>query len=104
LEKDSANQLDAIDAWIRLVALNRLSGHSAGFFSVRTMTPNQAVPVSRQVAINARNHQTPERRDIAALILKKSRSLLRHVTLAQREQLSKHATEHRITTGLKNFK
>jgi len=104
LEKDSANQLDAIDAWIRLVALNRLSGHYAGFFSVRTMPPNQAVPVSRQVAINARNRQTPERSDIAALILKKSRSLLLHVTLAQREQLSKHAMEHRITTGLKNFK
>jgi hypothetical protein len=64
------------------------------------MPPNQAVPVSRQVAINARNRQTPERRDIAALILKKSRSLLRHLTLAQREQVSKHATEHRISTGL----
>jgi hypothetical protein len=71
LEKDAANQLDAIDAWIRLVALNRLSGHSAGFFSVRTMPPNQAVPIARQVAINARNQQTPDRRDVAALILKK---------------------------------
>jgi hypothetical protein len=67
LEKDAANQLDAIDAWIRLVALNRLSGHSAGFFSVRTMPPNQAVPIARQVAINARNQQTPDRRDVAAL-------------------------------------
>jgi hypothetical protein len=100
LEKDSAGQLDAIDAWIRLVALNRLSGHSAGFFSVRTMPPNQAVPIARQVAINARNQQTPDRRDVAALILKKSKSLLRNVTIDQRQQLSKLAPEHRISAGL----
>ena len=100
LEKDAANQLDAIDAWIRLVALNRLSGHSAGFFSVRTMPPNQAVPIARQVDINARNQQTPDRRDVAALILKKSKSLLRHVTINQRQQLSKIAPEHRISAGL----
>jgi hypothetical protein len=100
MEKDSAGQLDAIDAWIRLVALNRLSGHSAGFFSVRTMPPNQAVPIARQVAINARNKQTPDHRDVAELILKKSKSLLRHVTIAQREQLYKLAPEHRISTGL----
>ena len=100
LERDSANELDAVDAWIRLVALNRLSGHSAGFFSVRTMPPNQAVPVSRQMAINARNRQTPGYRDVAELILKKSRSLLRHLTTAQRQQLAMLAPEHRIRTGL----
>jgi hypothetical protein len=65
-----------------------------------TEDDKKAVPVSRQVAINARNRQTPERRDIAALILKKSRSLLRHVTITQREQLSKLAAEHRISAGL----
>ena len=100
LEKDAANQLDAIDAWIRLVALNRLSGHSAGFFSVRTMPPNQAVPIARQVAINARNRQTPSDRDVAELILKKSRSLLRHLTTEQRHQLDSLAPKHRIRTGL----
>ena len=100
LEKDAANQLDAIDAWIRLVALNRLSGHSAGFFSVRTMPPNQAVTIARQVAINARNRQTPSYRDVAELILKKSRSLLRHLTTEQRHQLDSLASEHRIRTGL----
>jgi hypothetical protein len=100
LERDLSNELDAVDAWIRLVALNRLSGHSAGFFSVRTMPPNQAVPVSRQIAINARNRQTPEYRDVAELILRKSRSLLRHLTTEQREQLATLAPEHRIHTGL----
>ena len=37
---------DAVDDWIRMVALNRLTGHSPGFFSGRTMPPNQAVSVA----------------------------------------------------------
>ncbi|MEO5494103.1 MAG: DNA methyltransferase [Sphingomonas sp.] len=65
----------AID-WIRMVAINRLTGHSPGFFSVYTLPPNQAVSVESQVKINAKRGQTPPRRDIAKLILKKSRSLL----------------------------
>lgn len=69
--------VDPIADWIRMVALNRLSGHSAGFFSVRSMPPNQAVSVASQARINARNGQTPPERDVAALIVKKSRSLLR---------------------------
>ena len=68
--------LDAVDDWIRMVALNRLTGHSPGFFSVYTMPPNQAVSVKAQLKINARREQTPPRRDIAELILKKSRALL----------------------------
>ena len=31
------------DAWIRMVATNRLTGHSPGFFSVYTLPPNQAL-------------------------------------------------------------
>jgi len=31
--------LDEIDRWIRMVATNRLTGHSKGFFSVYTMPP-----------------------------------------------------------------
>lgn len=68
--------LDPVDGWIRMVALNRLTGHSPGFFSVYTMPPNQAVSVEAQLKINARRAQTPPARDIAALILKKSRALL----------------------------
>jgi hypothetical protein len=62
--------------WIRMVALNRLSGHSPGFFSGRTMPPNQAVSVAAQRRINARLGLDPPPRDVAALILKKTRSLL----------------------------
>ncbi len=68
--------LDAVDDWIRMVALNRLTGHSPGFFSVYTMPPNQAVSVKAQLKINARRGQAPPLRDVPALILKKSRALL----------------------------
>ncbi len=62
--------------WIRMVALNRLTGHSPGFFSVYTLPPNQAASVESQRRINERRGQVPPRRDVAALILRKSRQLL----------------------------
>ena len=64
-------------SWIRMVALSRLTGHSPGFFSVRTLPPNQAITVAAQLALNARHHLVPAARNIAAIILKKSSSLLR---------------------------
>lgn len=62
--------------WLRMVAINRLTGHSPGFFSVYTMPPNQAVSVASQLKINEKRAQTPQDKDIAAIILKKSRALL----------------------------
>src|SRR5262249_8481328 len=44
-------KLDGLDAWIRMVAVNRLTGHSPGFFSVYTMPPNQAVSLKSQQKI-----------------------------------------------------
>ena len=67
---------DPVDDWIRMVAMNRLTGHSPGFFSVYTLPPNQAVSVQSQRKINGRRNQTPVDRDVIGLILKKSRSLL----------------------------
>ncbi len=72
LKEDAAPALD----WIRMVALNRLTGHSPGFFSVYSLPPNQAVSVDAQRKINAKRGQTPPLRDVAQLILKKSRALL----------------------------
>jgi hypothetical protein len=69
--------LDAVDDWIRMVALNRLTGHSPGFFSGRTMPPNQAVSAAAQAKMNAKSGMVPPPRDIAAIILKKSRALLK---------------------------
>jgi hypothetical protein len=73
---DRAGELDSIDAWIRMVAINRLTGHSPGFFSVYTMPPNQAVSAVSQRKINEKRGQTPPPRDVAAIILKKSAGLL----------------------------
>ena len=67
---------DPVLDWIRMVAINRLTGHSPGFFSVYTLPPNQAVSVDAQRKINAKRSQSPEPRDIARIIMKKSKSLL----------------------------
>lgn len=76
--------VDPVADWIRMVAINRLSGHSPGFFSGRSMPPNQAVSIKVQEKINARLNLVPPARDIAALILKKSRSLLRDGAFLQK--------------------
>ena len=72
-----AGDFDPTDDWIRMVALNRLSGHSSGFFSGRTMPPNQAVSIAAQEKINQRLGLRPPPRAVADLIVRKSRSLLR---------------------------
>ena len=76
-ERRAAGALDAVDRWIRMVALNRLTGHSRGFFSVYTLPPNQAASIERQRKNNARRNQAPDYRDVAGLILRKTRRLLR---------------------------
>ncbi|WP_320447895.1 DNA methyltransferase [Candidatus Roseilinea sp. NK_OTU-006] len=82
-----AGEEDDVDAWIRMVATNRLTGHSRGFFSVYTLPPNQAATPERQRRLNARLHQQPEYRDTRAIILRKTASLLRGLTEAQRANL-----------------
>jgi hypothetical protein len=79
--------LDPVDEWIALVALNRLTGHSSGFFSVYTLPPNQAVSVKSQRKINADRRQTPPRRSVPDLIFKKSRILLKDCDAATRTRL-----------------
>jgi hypothetical protein len=78
---------DDLDAWVRMVATNRLTGHSRGFFSVYTLPPNQAVLPGQQEKINRRKGQVPEYRDTRALILKKTASLLRGVGEHERARL-----------------
>lgn len=76
LHRHKLNATDALDSWLCMVALNRLTGHSPGFFSVYTLPPNQAVSIGSQRKINEKRKQTPPRRDVAKLILKKSKQLL----------------------------
>jgi len=99
VRKRKANDLDALDEWIELVALNRLTGHSNGFFSVYTLPPNQAVSVVSQRKINEKRKQTPPPRDIRKIILKKSRQLLGDVTPEVRETLAHAASKARLFTG-----
>src|SRR5688572_7679363 len=84
-------QEDSVDRWIRMVATNRLTGHSPGFFSVYTLPPNQAVMPEDQLRINARLKQEPEYRDIRALILKKTMQLQGRLAAAERWRLRKAA-------------
>lgn len=68
---------DPATDWLRMVAINRLTGHSPGFFSVYTLPPNQATSVANQVRINGKRNQVPPLRDVKAVILKKTRQLLK---------------------------
>ena len=77
IKRQALAELDLIDKWIRMVAINRLTGHSKGFFSVYTLPPNQATSIERQKKINEKRNQIPDYRDVKALILKKSKSLLK---------------------------
>jgi len=100
LERRAANQLDNVDEWIGMVALNRLTGHSPGFFSVYTMPPNQAVSIKSQRKINLRRKQKPARRDVPKLILAKSRKLLKDVDAALRRAVKKVAPKARFSTAM----
>src|SRR6185295_12039067 len=64
-------------AWIRMVCLNRLTGHSNGFFSVYTLPPNQATSAVRQRKINDARGQVPPKRDVFEIILRKTKTLLK---------------------------
>jgi len=76
-----------IDNWIRMVATNRLTGHSAGFFSGYTLPPNQAASQKSQKVINERLGLVPPYKNTKEIILKKSKSLQRNLNSKIIEQL-----------------
>ena len=99
LGKGEDGSLDATDRWIRMVATNRLTGHSPGFFSVYTLPPNQAVTVERQRSINESRKQTPPERDVRVSILKKSGSLLSKLEQHDAERLRETSGRALLITG-----
>lgn len=99
LGKKTKGALDTVDQWIWMVATNRLTGHSPGFFSVYTLPPNQAVSLESQIKINEKRSQIPERRHVPELILRKSRQLLSDLDEQHREQLSVSAVDSFLVTG-----
>lgn len=87
---------NSVDNWIRMVATNRLTGHSSGFFSVYTLPPNQAVSPAAQSKINAARRQTPPQRDTRAIIVRKTASLLADVDERTRQALRGSASAARF--------
>jgi hypothetical protein len=99
LERARRNELDAVDRWIRMIAVNRLTGHSPGFFSVYTLPPNQAVSVVVQRKLNAERRQRPPRRDVRSLIVHKTRSLLADCDAATRGALRRVRDDAKLLTA-----
>lgn len=87
IERNVSGQEDHLDSWIRMVATNRLTGHSTGFFSVYTLPPNQAVSPESQIKINEKRKQTPPYRDTKSIIFRKSKRLVQGLSKQQRETL-----------------
>ena len=99
LDREASGMIDAVDSWIRMVATNRLTGHSPGFFSVYTLPPNQAVTVKAQRKINEKRNQVPPERDINTIILKKTRSLLSKFDPAEARNLRRISGDSLFITG-----
>ncbi|MBF0113115.1 MAG: site-specific DNA-methyltransferase [Desulfamplus sp.] len=81
--KEQQSQDDDVDSWIKMVATNRLTGHSTGFFSVYTLPPNQAVSPQNQIKINEKRNQIPPYRDTIKIIIKKTKDLIKNLTSKQ---------------------
>lgn len=96
-QRTTTGEEDYIDRWIRMVATNRLTGHSSGFFSVYTLPPNQAVSPQSQLKINAKRGQQPSYRNTRALILRKTASLLRGLDISTAARLKAMAASALFT-------
>lgn len=99
LDRSASGAFDAVDGWLRMVAVNRLTGHSPGFFSVYTLPPNQATSAVAQRRINAKRQQTPPRRDVRAILKKKSAALQQDVAPLWRDAARDLAAQAVLLTG-----
>ncbi len=109
IRKKKNEEEDFIDDWIRMIATNRLTGHSKNFFSVYTLPPNQAITQDRQKRINKLRKQTPSYKDVKYIILKKTRDLTSGMEKELIDQLKRigskarfHNEDARFTPGIKN--
>jgi len=90
---------DSVDRWIRMVATNRLTGHSRGFFSVYTLPPNQALSAESQKKINRLRKQKPEYRNTLEIILKKSKQLMGKIKEGEQKTLRLAGRKAKFFTG-----
>lgn len=99
IDKQKKGTLDSADRWIRMVATNRLTGHSPGFFSVYTLPPNQALSVKSQERINKKRNLSPPQRDIVQLIIRKTRALLTTLEVTADSGLATHGKDAQFLTS-----
>jgi len=99
IERIMNKEIDFVDQWIQMVATNRLTGHSPGFFSVYTLPPNQAVTIESQKKINKNRNQVPEMRDVKKIIIKKSKSLLADISVEDYKNLKSINRNILLITG-----
>ncbi len=99
ISRTNSMKEDFVDRWIRMVATNRLTGHSKGFFSVYTLPPNQALSAESQTKINKQRKQKPEYRNVRDIILKKSKQLINQVNEEQKKMLQIVAKKATFLTG-----
>ena len=99
INKQKKGTLDSTDRWIRMVATNRLTGHSPGFFSVYTLPPNQALSVKSQERINNKRNLVPPQRDIVQLIIRKTRALLTTLEATTDARLATRGKDARFLTS-----
>lgn len=100
IAKANNNSLDSIDQWIRMVATNRLTGHSTNFFSGYTFPPNQAVSADRQRIINQKREQVPPYKNVKEIIVKKTKDLLKGINETERSSLQRVAVQSQFITGV----
>jgi hypothetical protein len=81
-----------------MVAVNRLTGHSPGFFSVYTLPPNLAVSAEAQGKINIKRGQVPPLKHVAERIIQKSKKLLSDCDQHIRMTLSQVAARATLLT------
>ena len=98
-DRNTEGAEDELDAWIRMIATNRLTGHSSGFFSVYSFPPNQAVTAESQKKINLKRNQTPEYRNTKKIILKKSKQLIGDLTERDIMYLTRASDTAQFLTG-----
>lgn len=97
--KKMQNAFDLYDAWIEMVMLSRLTGHSKGFFSVYTLPPNQAVSIQSQQKINEKLNQTPPYRNVKDIIYNKSKTLLKTLSFDEETELYQYGKKAMLITG-----
>jgi len=109
IKRKKNKEEDFVDEWIRMVATNRLTGHSKNFFSVYTLPPNQAVSQERQKKINKQRKQKPEYKNVKYIILKKTRDLTSGMNKKPINQLKRIGSkalflneDARTTSGIKS--